>query len=94
MEKITAILLKKHPVKKSKHGGNYIRTIWNDITNNQKVTLDVYPDHWASKRFMKYLTPQTMLSGLELITRNGKKYISGYSSTINFIKIVNDDNNS
>tara|TARA_R100001086_G_scaffold199785_2_gene115979 strand:- start:4993 stop:5274 length:282 start_codon:yes stop_codon:yes gene_type:complete len=93
MSTITAILLKKHPIKTSRHGGKYIRTIWNDITNNQKVTLDVYPDHWASKRFMKYLTPQTILSGLELINIKGKKYISGYSKTITYMGIRHEKHN-
>ena len=86
LQKISAILLKVQTKKKSYHGGDYIRTIWEDITNGGKCILDVYPDHFASKRFLQYLTPQTELSNLELIVRNGKKYISGYSNP-KFIKI-------
>jgi len=88
MEKISAILLKVHPKKKSYHGGDYIRTVWVDITNGGKCILDVYPDHFASKKFMQYLTPQTELCNLQLIIKNGKKYISGYSDP-KFVKIKN-----
>ena len=73
------ILIKKQSPKISKYGGSYIRTQWRGIPNNEIYILDVYEHHYAAKRFLPYLKLQNILSNLDVIEKNGKKYISGYS---------------
>jgi len=75
-----AILLKVYKEKPSKYGGSYIRTIWKDLYDNEKLIFDCKLDHFASKRFLPYLKEQAILSNLNIIkTQMGVRYIDGKS---------------
>ena len=78
--KTKAILLKIYKEKPSKYGGTYIRTIWRDFWDNDKLIFDCQIEHYASRRFLPYLKKQAILSNLDIIeTRMGVKYIDGKS---------------
>ena len=86
-----AILIKINKERYSRNGGRYNRTFWKDIKNNESYIFDLYPDHYASKRFVPYIQEGIILGNLKIIEINKKKFISGYS---NFILIKNNRNES
>ena len=85
-----AILIKINDERYSRNGGRYNRTYWKDIKSNESYIFDVYPDHYASKRFVPYIKEGVILGNLRIIEINKRKFISGYS---NFILIKKNKRN-
>ena len=65
-----AILIKKSEKKLSKHGGFYIRCHFKSIPEDKSLVLDVYENHYASKRFLPYLKTQAIFDNLTIFKKN------------------------
>ncbi len=78
-----AIITKINPPKISKYGGEYHRVFFKSFKDEKTYILDVYPSHYASKRFVPYIKEQAVFHGLEIYIG---KFISG-NSNFTFIGI-------
>jgi hypothetical protein len=64
------IITKVGPLKTSVHGGVYNRVILKCFEDDKSYRLDVYHNHTMSKRFLPYMKPQAIFSGLSLFKGN------------------------
>lgn len=64
------IITKVGPEKTSIHGGVYNRVILKCFDDNKSYRLDIYHSHTTSKRFLPYMKPQAIFSGLSLFKNN------------------------
>lgn len=80
-----AIVIKVCNKKESKHGGDYILSIFKNIdenSNGEEYPFYCYLENENSSRFLKYLKPQAIFENIQVITWKNKKVISGNSNFI------------
>lgn len=74
----TVVLIKISQTKVSKYGGTYKRCFFVDEKNNS-IFLDVYDNHFSSKRWIPYLKEQNVFKVGNIINN---KFIDGKSDFI------------